>query len=221
MAIKFDLSEIVIGGEIVKATLTLKVDNNGQVYNTTRKLHSINKNWSENNVSWNLSSAIENTAIAQNTASPQNSMEIFDITKVIKSILLNGATNNGFMVVIPFKQSSHYKNITYASSEATEVSSRPKLTIEYKPPTAIISNQFLINRDIWVKTTRNKISFFVPTAGTYTATITNAMGKLVFGQNNIKAQQWFTANPKLSSGIHILTIVSPKGTTSKKIIINK
>ncbi len=214
---KFDLDGISVNGEIVKATLGMFV----KKFGTSKDCYKITASWNESSVDWDINNSIEKPALVKNSSSSENSWEEFDVSKAIKEFIDNSAENHGFMIKIPFNQSTHEKNLVYVSSEASDATKRPKLTIEYKEPTPIVQSKTIGTNGIQMKITDGHIALSIPLKDHYAVSVTNALGKTVYRSSGIAVQQWKTLSTNLNSGIHFVTLKRGKTITTMKAMIHK
>jgi hypothetical protein len=139
--IRWTLSGIPAGSVVQSATVTLRVtDSSGQSYG----VYSLVRPWVESQVTWQNAQSATPWATAGAMAATDRGPQIGSITGSTgdKTITLNasgiaavqswvdGATNAGLIIA----STSNSNGIDFASSEATSVAQRPRLTVTYLPP---------------------------------------------------------------------------------------
>lgn len=101
---------------------------NSNPNNQAKSLYTLTENWSESSVTWNTQPTFQPTAAANNTNTQIGVWEHFNVTTTISNIVKNEADNFGFMLKFPNDQAG-YKGCKIHSSEYTQITKRPKLTI--------------------------------------------------------------------------------------------
>lgn len=216
---KFDLSSIPSGVTIIDATLKIyKYGNyNGYTKSDVYEVYKATKEWDENGASWIKSTSslnwdiyggdYESTALSSfSYDGSYNGWFDFSVTSAIKDFIDNPSINYGLIVLVPGGVDSVYDNQTkdqesyFHSSEASDESLRPKLTVTYDPGTSTMQN------DIKIAIHEN-----------YKVTIINMQGRKVasFMLNDIKQLNQMKAS--LSSGIHIINITTPERKVVRKV----
>lgn len=216
---KFDLSSIPSGVTIIDATLEIYKYGNYSSYTKSDvyEVYKVTKEWNENGASWIKSTSsvnwdiyggdYESTALSSFSYSGSyNGWFDFSVTSALKDFIDNPSINYGLIVLVPGGVDSVYDNQTkdqetyFHSSEASDESLRPKLTVTYDPGTS---------------TMQNDIKIAIPES--YKVTIINMQGRKVasFMLNDIKQLNQMKAS--LSSGIHIINITTPEKKVVRKV----
>ncbi len=135
--IEFDLSSIPVGATITEAKISLffaptdygagehcTEDGTNACY-----LSRVTETWDESTVTWNNQpvTSTENQVTLQTSTFPQQSYENIDVTALIQDMLTYG--NHGFQLKLVTE--SHYRRLTFGSSDHTDASKHPKLLIRY------------------------------------------------------------------------------------------
>jgi len=141
--IRFDLSQIPPGTEILDARLTLYFDPDiafGSQYGDNASfLDKVTEDWNENTVTWNskpVSTEVGAVLIPETLIPTQDLVDI-DITGFVSDWVNSPETNFGF--VHRMATEIEYCCVVYSSSDNAQVSKRPKLVVTYRdcdPPIA-------------------------------------------------------------------------------------
>lgn len=163
MAIKFDLSDVQIPADatITEAVLSLySYDDVGYGANGNKDIHRITSDWQENTITWSNQPSYSNTALSSHNSSTTMTWNEFDVTSAIEDILQNNGDNYGFYVIFP----SRDYGVRIRSSEYSDVTYRPKLTIAYElpNPTIIVQN----GGEEWEQYSTQTIQWFDNITGT-------------------------------------------------------
>ncbi len=145
---KFDLSSIPANATVTGATLELYTTGNHvsnyssgdkNKYNGTKGVYEAPYNFDENTVTWGNygagyfqsegGNAPIGTLLEKNSNTSTGTWESFNVLSAVQDMIVNPSGNYGFMV--DFDKYGRYA-VEYASSENSNNSLRPKLTIEYK-----------------------------------------------------------------------------------------
>ena len=147
-AVRFDLSAVSPNATVSKATLELLLSTKNDAKSFTMSLYPLLRPWSEVSVTWNQAASGTNwaspgankvgvdrgstsvsSALVQNTGSWYQ----FDVTSAVQGWLSNPGSNYGLVLR---GNSVHNTEFRFASSNDTNVSVRPKLTLWADVPVA-------------------------------------------------------------------------------------
>lgn len=100
-----------------------------------KQVHEITKNWGVSSVTWltpwnKAGGDFDEEIIASNTNDQKQVWEDFNVTELVEYFIDNPDSNYGFLVTLPDDPTIDFGSVSY-SSEYTEISKRPKLTIYY------------------------------------------------------------------------------------------
>jgi len=148
---KFDLARIPADATITKAVLsfyTFKVATSccapyGPMGQCTKYLYRITDSWNENTVNagstaWDNQPALSQSQSASCTNTKTPAWEEFDVTADVKDMFAKPATNFGFL--FRCKETDTDMGITMRSSESSQPTYRPKLTVTYESSGIIHQN---------------------------------------------------------------------------------
>ncbi len=178
-------------------------------------MHKITETWEVNSVTWENQPAFPYNALDENSNTSIAVWEDYDVTSAVKEMVADGSKNYGFMVKFPYEED--YKGARIRSSEASEQSERPKLTVTYDPDTDIDyfttpakSQQFQIRK------IAGSLFLSVPFPGTYTASISDLKGRKLTSFTADENKLWYQIPASLSPGMHIISI-----RTTEKMVAEK
>jgi gliding motility-associated-like protein len=138
--IEFDIASIPAGAVIINAKLDLyhytspfNIGHSNMSGPADCWLERITQSWTESGVTWNNQPAT--TALNRvNVVAPlvMNQNYTLNVTLLLQDMLNNPATSYGFMLRL--QNESYYRSLLFASSDASNSSFHPKLTVEYDVP---------------------------------------------------------------------------------------
>ena len=142
------------------------IDNN--CINGPKSLFRITRDWDEATVEWkspwaNPGGDFENIPLAKNSNDQIKVWEHYDVTNAIKDIVENSGDNYGF--ILTFDHHTPAYGVMIASSEYSDESKRPKLTIKYDISSHIISQDLKNDNQIMVKRTPGSAMIYLPFEG--------------------------------------------------------
>ncbi len=135
--IKFDLTAIQQGAEILNATYKLYglKHNHYHLYNTDNGcflMQPVSEPWEEHGITWNNQPAVDSTDNIYLPRSGYGTQNYdVDVTGFIQN-WINGSENNGMRLSLKIEE--RYRQLTFASSDYSDPSKHPVLTITYVPP---------------------------------------------------------------------------------------
>ena len=145
MLIKFDLSPIPTDATITNANMSLytfkiaescctpglmMAQGNKYVYNVT-------KSWVESTVNYGNQPTASTTKTSENTKKAVPAWEDYDVTTAIEAMYSNPSTNYGFLIKCGEAVTYEDFGILMRSSEYSDMTYRPKLTVTYEPGSSI------------------------------------------------------------------------------------
>ncbi|MFC1476552.1 DNRLRE domain-containing protein [Fibrobacterota bacterium] len=143
--IKFDNIEKIIPDSINIAYATLSIftfdeyitpgSMNPTVLGGIKEVYRITKGWDASSVTWhdpwdNDGCDFDEEIIASNTNDQKQVWEDFDVSELIEYYIDNPDSNYGFLVTFPDDPTIDFGGVAY-SSEYSDISKRPKLTVYY------------------------------------------------------------------------------------------
>jgi hypothetical protein len=145
--IAFNLSSIPVGSTVLSAKLnlyaftdfTIAPFQDGHYGNNQSKLSRIATSWNENSVTWNTQptvSALNETILNQSTAPNQDYLNI-NVTALVQDMVDNPNSSFGFRLELVNEVPT--ANLSFCSSEFSNTAKQPSLVVEYRLPTASVS----------------------------------------------------------------------------------
>ena len=238
MAVKFDISQIPSGADILEATYSMFLfwgDTAQQGDPNVCSLFTISKHWIDTEVTWNnadSNTAWENTDPDTKFYNPItgeiHDWENYDVTDIVKKIHKNQIANYGFMI----KQFVCIKTTrgrdpklrynwgkSYRSSEYEEVEKRPKLTVKYEQtsinPTNLTST---LNNDIVIKKNGENLKIFIPFENNYTVLFSDLKGSQVYTFEGNQNQWYYIVTENFSNKMYIVSVKLNKKTLYSKFL---
>lgn len=218
--IYFDLSYLPQNAQIVSAHLDLFFFRNTnftpQTGENAALLENITEPWVENTVTWNNQPATDSTLrvlLPKSTSSTQDYLNI-DVTNLAKAQLQNNL--HGWMLKL--QTETGFNGLTFASSENTNASLRPRLRITYTGTNSTPSKEkekvsIYPNPAHQVLMIKQTDGFIINSIA-----LTDMAGKNVFAQAYTAMQNEYVIDTKgLSAGVYILSLNN--GEVTQKINI--
>jgi hypothetical protein len=145
--IAFNLSGIPVGSTVLSAKLnlyaftdfTIAPLQDGHYGNNQSKLSRIATSWNENSVTWNTQptvSALNETILNQSTAPDQDYLNI-NVTALVQDMVDNPTSSFGFRLELVNEVAT--ASLSFCSSEFSNTAKQPSLVVEYRLPTASVS----------------------------------------------------------------------------------
>lgn len=108
---------------------------NPTVIGGLKEVCRIVKDWDASSVTWlfpwdNEGGDFDEEVIASNTNDQKETWEDFEVTELVKCYIDSPDSNYGFLVTFPDDPTIDFGSVAY-SSEYSDISRRPKLTIYY------------------------------------------------------------------------------------------
>lgn len=138
--LRFDsLVLIPTNAKLISATLylyglsrSLNTPQGNQGDNTCLLQRVVSSNWLESTITWNNqpSTTTTNQVIIPASTSQWNYNVALDVTKLVKGMVANPASNYGFGIKLATEEI--YRSIVFASSEAADHGLRPTLIVKYQ-----------------------------------------------------------------------------------------
>lgn len=137
-AIQFDLSNLPVGSIISRATVDLTLQGQHDARAVPIGVHEIQEAWDEGTITWFSQPKFNNTE--EYTFYTWVGVHAINITNLVQAWSFGTKENNGILLKIPsntgISETTPETIKLFASSAASAISDRPKLTIEYNvPPT--------------------------------------------------------------------------------------
>ena len=198
MVIKFDLNTIPNNVTVTKAALSMyPYEKFMDGENGPKSVYRVTKEWDESSVTWKSpwstsGGDYDTVALSSNNNSSYNVWEEYDLTTAVKNIVEEGGDNYGFIFI--FDSMTPPKGATMYSSEASDITLRPKLTVEYTSSVKVISIPTLTN---------------LPT-GPYRVSIVNLLGREIASGVRADITYLNSIKKSLPKGIFIVRIHTPE-----------
>lgn len=194
----------------------IQLGSGGATNNAAKSVYQITKTWDSKTVTWSNQPSINNVVIAQSSNTTIKKWEDYDVTSAIKAVIENNTADYGFMLKFPSE--TQYKGARIYSSEAQDATLRPKLSVSYTlQTTGIGSAQSSDNKLITIKSIGKALFIHVPYLKSYSINIRDVKGRELVSFKTTPGKEWYEIPGVLSSGIHILSLITPEGLIIKKI----
>ena len=153
-------------------------------------------------------------AVAFSNGGKDSSWINFDITPTIQGFVKDSIENHGFM----FEVYIEARYMTVCSSEESNVSIRPKLTICYdNNPIEVIYNTANLQKEIKIKKAAQSYMIYIPYNSSHLIAIYDISGREITSFNTHSSKQWYTLPQCIPPGMHIIRISTPDGIAVKKL----
>jgi hypothetical protein len=135
--LKFDLSSIPAGSQVVTATMGLYLTQSS-VNPVTTSVHRVTAPWTQDSTTWNerqtgtawasAGGDFDPTPVAPTSVGPTTGMFYdWDVTSLVAGWVNGVYPNDGLILLVPYGSSQN----TFASSNSSAAAERPKLTVTY------------------------------------------------------------------------------------------
>ncbi|MBN1982512.1 MAG: DNRLRE domain-containing protein [Chitinivibrionales bacterium] len=116
---------------------------NYPIKNDEKSVYALTKEWDEKTVSFKTLPALSSSAAAVCANKTVKAWDDYDVTAAIRTIVENSGSNFGFCIKFTKQDAETEKGIVLYSSEASDATLRPKLTVTYqKAETGVATNGF-------------------------------------------------------------------------------
>jgi len=152
--LKFDLSSIPSGYQIISARLSLMFcdanSNSVQTGDNAIYLQRVTSDWDEHTITWNNQPTYTpaNQVFLPTSTDPYQDYPDNDVTALVADMLAPGNINYGF--ALRMIGEDPYRLMLFGSGDNPDVSLRPKLVVIYQCPAAIASYSYTIDNDLAV-----------------------------------------------------------------------
>ncbi|MFQ6118938.1 MAG: DNRLRE domain-containing protein, partial [Methanosarcinales archaeon] len=131
--IKFDLSSIPRGSNIISANLSLYMYT-APTASRTYNIYKITSDWNETTITWNNAPTVSATPTSSSSTGTTNNVWLnWSVTSDVQYFLDNPSNNYGWMINDSSEGSADYF-ANFSSKENATSSLRPKIYVEYKIP---------------------------------------------------------------------------------------
>ena len=139
--LQFDISTIPAGATINSAKLRLNLVSAAAFPTMDIGVQRVQGNWSESTVTWNSQPAVSTTPVDTVTVpdTPPNLTVEWDVLSVVQGWHNNTLPNQGLALIHP---TSGNNGRSFASSETSTGANRPRLVIDFTPPTPTPTQTF-------------------------------------------------------------------------------
>jgi len=194
------------------------IDNN--CVNGPKSLYRITRDWDEATVEWkspwaNPGGDFESTPLAKSGNDQVKVWEHFDVTAAIKDMVENSGEYYGF--ILTFDHHTPAYGVMMASSEYSDASKRPKLTVTYDISSDIINQDVQNDNQIMVKGTSESAMIYLPFEGS--CTVMDLRGRHITSFNATHDNRWYQL--PAATGIKIIRLNGKERMMIKKLYIAK
>lgn len=235
--ISFDLSSIPSNAVVESATLEINYSglDDACAYNDmtanyitegSYTAHKITKEWDEvASVKWSTHATSINSTEEDtyNFVPGSCTWADFDVTDAVSKMVSGDEDNNGFMIVthspVAANSTSGWDGLwTYfASSDTSEVSIRPKLTVTYQSGEAIIATKSSLGNALSLIVSNRELQIDGLT-DSFTGSIRNSKGQVVHTFTGLGTTK-VSVPHEISSGLYIIEIESSALTTARRLFL--
>ncbi len=186
------------------------------IKNDMKSVYPFSGDWDSETITFSNSPNMSTNELSSCSNTVLNEWDDFDVTSEIQSTLSNDKENVGLRVTMSSMETNVEKGIVYYSSEATDVTLRPKLEVVFKLPVDVIEN---------AEKKYNPLQFRSTNQGFHISSVNNQLEKVIVYNLQGKRVAQFAAsnfnkeifcNIKLNS-LHVLQIVTKSGVINKRV----
>jgi hypothetical protein len=212
--IAFDLSSIPVGSTVLSAKLnlyaytdfTISPFQNGHYGSNQSKLSRIGTSWNEFSVTWNTQptvSALNETILNQSTAPNQDYLNI-NVTALVQDMVDNPNSSFGFRLELVNEVAT--ANLSFCSSEFSNTAKQPSLLLEYRLPTASVSEMDVSQFTLFPNPTEQMLNLrFENSAAKRNFVIYDMQGRAVL-LSNAEQQETAIDISNLASGSYTIMV---------------
>lgn len=198
--LQFDLSDIPADATVTSAILKLEETSVYTYSGSNLTMHRILDAWEEGTACWNTK---PDNGPMTGRGKNSGSTYTFDVTSIAQDMVKNPADNHGFLIHTDVNQTQ----LTFASTENTSTAG-PELTVEWDGTSAESDLNQCMTSSLSVIQKGNSIQLYLPFEGTCDIAVYDLHGKKVFRKKATGNFSWYTIQAMLSSGAHIVSIVT-------------
>ena len=238
MVIKFDLSTIPSDATVVKAVLSIySFKEHWEGRTSYNDIFRLTKGWDESGVTWYKASSNVNWSTEggdhdtprifklEQVAEFVNQWADHTVTSAVQQMVQNPAESHGFLLVHVGTSGNNHDHQDYRSSEYSDVSFRPKLTVEYSAGVTDVSPCVSSEKQgtgIVVRKTHAGLMVFSPFQEDREVTVSDVKGRKLF------SCEWAAGHTSchiplhgIAPGMHVVTVTSLKRSVTQKAFFSK
>jgi hypothetical protein len=212
--IAFDLSSIPVGSTVLSAKLnlyaytdfTIAPFQDGHYGSNQSKLSRIGTSWNEFSVTWNTQptvSALNETILNQSTTPNQDYLNI-NVTALVQDMVDNPNSSFGFRLELVNEVAT--ANLSFCSSEFSNTAKQPTLLLEYRLPTASVSEMDVSQFTLFPNPTEQMLNLrFENSAAKRNFVIYDMQGRAVL-LSNAEQQETAIDISNLASGSYTIMV---------------
>ncbi len=204
MVLQFDLSDIPADATVTSAILKLEETSVYTYSGNNLTMHRILESWDEATTCWN--NKPDNgpiTGRGKNSASTYT----FDVTAITQDMVWNPVDNHGFLIHTDVNQTQ----LTFASTENGSTAG-PELTVEWDGTSVSSDLKKCQKSGLLAVQKGNSVQLYLPFYGTCDIAVYDLHGRKLLSEKTIANFSWYSVQTKLSSGAHIMSIVTKERT---------
>lgn len=199
----------------------------GGADNKSASIYTISRSWNANEVTWmnansnnewmNYGGDYNVTPLATVPFVENGNWETYNVTTAIREFIENPGSNHGFIIV----NNDTCLDRVYAASENGTDSLGPKLTITSSTGIINLATIKIIDNNITVTITSERVRLFIPFNKNYKVSILDIKGRLLISFSANHAGWHQISSSKLSTGMHIIRIRTEGETAFRKFLFIK